>query len=75
MFCKFITKYVIAVKLAIKEIFLKMAASIVCYNNLANKQGITMVLPVVINKIGGERTKLADYHNISKGYHNSLSIN
>ena len=29
-----------------------MAANIVCYYNLAHKQGITMVLPVVINKIG-----------------------
>ena len=29
-----------------------MAANIVCYYNLANKQGIAMVLPAVINKIG-----------------------
>ena len=28
-----------------------MAANIVCYYNLAHKQGISMVLPVVINKI------------------------
>jgi len=38
-----------------------MAANIVCYYNLANKQGITMVLPVVINTTGetkkNEKTK------------------
>ena len=33
-----------------------MAANIVCYYNLAIKQGITVVLPVVINTIG-EREK------------------
>ena len=29
-----------------------MAANIVCYYNLAHKQRISKVLPVVINKIG-----------------------
>ena len=29
-----------------------MAANIICYYNLANKQGIMMVLPVVINQNG-----------------------
>ena len=33
-----------------------MAANIACYYNLANKQGITMVIPVVINATG-ERKK------------------
>ena len=57
-FCKLITKYDIAVKLAIKKP--KMAANIVCYYNFANKQGIKMLLPVVINKNGKKWTKLAD---------------
>ena len=35
----------------------KMATNIVCYYNLAPKQGITIVLPVVINKIGKEKKK------------------
>ena len=34
-----------------------MAANIVCYYNLVNKQGITMVLPVAINKKEREREK------------------
>ena len=52
-FCKLITKYDIAVKLAIQNNNNKHT-NIVCYYNLANKQGITMVLPaVVINKMGG----------------------
>ena len=51
-----------------------MAANIVCYYNLAIKQGITVVLPVVINTIGererkkmrekNRRKKLADCHTI-----------
>ena len=64
-FCKLITKYDIAVKLAIKKP--KMAANIVCYYNFANKQGIKMLLPVVINKIGERekkrRRKKADCHS------------
>jgi len=34
-----------------------MATNIVCYYNLAPKQGITIVLPVVINKIGKKKLK------------------
>ena len=34
-----------------------MATTIVCYYNLAHNQGITMVLPVVINKTGEKLTK------------------
>ena len=49
-FCKLITKYDIAVKLAIQNNNNKHT-NIVCYYNLANKQGITMVLPVAIKKI------------------------
>ena len=33
----------------------KMATNIVCYYNLANKQGITMVLQVAINEIGEKK--------------------
>ena len=39
-----------------------MATNIFCYYNLAHKQGISMVLPIVRNKIGKKQTKLADCH-------------
>ena len=38
------------------------AANIVCYQNLANKERITMLLQVAINKTEERNTKTADYH-------------
>ena len=40
----------------------KMAGNIVCYYNLANEEGITILLQVAINKIGFFLTKIADCH-------------
>ena len=48
-----------------------MAANIICYCNLANKQGITMVLPVVINKIGERKNE----NKTSRLSHNNIKLN